>query len=411
MQDVSGNWIYAGQDALGNVRSEVNENLAVLGTRHLAPYLTPFGEVGSFAMPFVATGEITDGNDLVYLRNRYLSPNLGTFLSLDLIETLNRYTYASDNPVNRRDPSGLQDVPIPVPPIPCIPGINCPGDLSPIIPGIGHSGDLPIGSEIKESGQRRRDEECEEGKRRNEEGECVVIEDENEACGCNTNWLPQSMRAFSSGIVGSPADDMLCNLRCYGGQGFEGIYRFFLQPKGVRIDVIARHQGGTRGAFLPPRQQVMAQSQLNDLFQQIPGASFPDVVPVDDDIAYRHRIHNQTGGGMIFIRQPGGGATRANRLATLVEEIAHAVNYHGPLCQRLTPYENEIIAKLSKAIWMGSSGLPFSLFAAQLAEDVLQLANTPRTGQAFRNCPGTGQAGSILISTGCVDPMVTYHLV
>lgn len=60
------------------------------------------------------TGEPIDANDLVYLRNRYYHPELGTFLSMDPYEgdfndpmSLNRYAYVQGNPVNLTDPSGL----------------------------------------------------------------------------------------------------------------------------------------------------------------------------------------------------------------------------------------------------------------------------------------------------------------
>jgi len=63
---------------------------------------------------FGFTGESIDANDLVYLRNRYYNPELGTFLSMDPYEgdfndpmSLNRYAYVRGNPVNLTDPSGL----------------------------------------------------------------------------------------------------------------------------------------------------------------------------------------------------------------------------------------------------------------------------------------------------------------
>lgn len=66
------------------------------------------------SIKFGFTGEPTDTNDLVYLRNRYYNPHLGTFLSMDPHEgdfndpmSLNRYAYARGNPVNLTDPSGL----------------------------------------------------------------------------------------------------------------------------------------------------------------------------------------------------------------------------------------------------------------------------------------------------------------
>jgi RHS repeat-associated protein len=112
-------WTWAIQDALGSVRSEVDNNVAAQATRNFAPYLTEFGTQGTFAMPFAATGELRDPNLLLFLRNRYLNPALGVFASLDPAETRNRYAYASANPVNRVDPSGLFD---------WVTGITEPGD-------------------------------------------------------------------------------------------------------------------------------------------------------------------------------------------------------------------------------------------------------------------------------------------
>jgi RHS repeat-associated protein len=63
------------------------------------------------------TGEPVDSNELVYLRNRYYNPNLGTFVSQDPYEgvinnpmSLNRYSYVQGNPVNLTDPSGMISV-------------------------------------------------------------------------------------------------------------------------------------------------------------------------------------------------------------------------------------------------------------------------------------------------------------
>ncbi|MBK8138279.1 MAG: RHS repeat-associated core domain-containing protein [Chloroflexi bacterium] len=60
------------------------------------------------------TGELTDANELVYLRNRYYHPGVGTFISQDPYEgtmnnpvSLNRYSYVQGNPVNVTDPSGM----------------------------------------------------------------------------------------------------------------------------------------------------------------------------------------------------------------------------------------------------------------------------------------------------------------
>jgi len=60
------------------------------------------------------SSSMEDANDLVYLRARYYDPELGRFLNSDPIEgsieqtqSLNRYSYGQNNPVNMADHSGL----------------------------------------------------------------------------------------------------------------------------------------------------------------------------------------------------------------------------------------------------------------------------------------------------------------
>ena len=54
-----------------------------------------------------------DESGLLYLGARYLDPSLGRFITPDTIvqnpsdpQTLNRYSYTSNNPINRIDPDG-----------------------------------------------------------------------------------------------------------------------------------------------------------------------------------------------------------------------------------------------------------------------------------------------------------------
>jgi RHS repeat-associated protein len=59
--------------------------------------------------PFGFAAGYTDPSGLVYLINRYYSPQLGQFTSVDpdLASTLQPYAYAGDNPVSDTDPDGL----------------------------------------------------------------------------------------------------------------------------------------------------------------------------------------------------------------------------------------------------------------------------------------------------------------
>lgn len=69
---------------------------------------------GQSTQPFDFTGELRDGETgFLYLRARMYDPFTGRFISRDPLAglarapaTLNRYVYAGNNPVNRRDPSG-----------------------------------------------------------------------------------------------------------------------------------------------------------------------------------------------------------------------------------------------------------------------------------------------------------------
>lgn len=55
---------------------------------------------------FGYTGEPIDSNSLVYLCARYFSPITGQFISLDPVETFNRYVYVGGNPLS---PQGREE--------------------------------------------------------------------------------------------------------------------------------------------------------------------------------------------------------------------------------------------------------------------------------------------------------------
>jgi RHS repeat-associated protein len=116
-QQKNGEWKWMAEDGLGSVRSVVDDTAAVHQSIVYDPFGNPIDVAGPEQTMFGYTGEPTDLNGLVYLRNRYYSPQLGTFISQDPTEgsmkdpmSLNQYAYVQGNPVNHTDPSGLSPV-------------------------------------------------------------------------------------------------------------------------------------------------------------------------------------------------------------------------------------------------------------------------------------------------------------
>jgi RHS repeat-associated protein len=100
-------------DALGSVRQLTAGNGEVTLTKSYAPYGEMLSSNGSGTSPFAYTGEQQDASGLTYLRARYYNPVNGRFMSRDTFpgnvtypSSLNRYSYAGDNPVRYTDPSG-----------------------------------------------------------------------------------------------------------------------------------------------------------------------------------------------------------------------------------------------------------------------------------------------------------------
>jgi RHS repeat-associated protein len=99
-------WNFYAQDGLGSVRAMVDNIAVVQSSMSFNPYGNPQGSYGD---GYLYAGEQVGSNGLSYNRNRYYSPAFSTWLSLDPLETPNRYAYVSGNPINMVDPSGLQD--------------------------------------------------------------------------------------------------------------------------------------------------------------------------------------------------------------------------------------------------------------------------------------------------------------
>ncbi len=111
-QAANGDWTYTLDDFLGSVRGWVDDDQQIVQTHSYDPYGHPTTPMTGFAF----TGEMRDANGLQYHRARYYNPTLAGWLSLDPVQgdmgqpmSLNRYLYASGNPVMNTDPTGLFD--------------------------------------------------------------------------------------------------------------------------------------------------------------------------------------------------------------------------------------------------------------------------------------------------------------
>jgi RHS repeat-associated protein len=104
-------------DGLGSIRQAVDETAEIVSYYEFDPYGNPVNNTGGD--PYGYTGEWYEGYlKLLHLRARWLMPETGTFLSKDAFPgfaqrpaTLHAYVYGANNPINRTDPSGYQDIP------------------------------------------------------------------------------------------------------------------------------------------------------------------------------------------------------------------------------------------------------------------------------------------------------------
>ncbi len=108
-------------DRNGSVRVVVNDRGEVVREQAYEPFGQPRATQNATDVEdYAFDGEMWDRESgLLYLRHRFYDPAIGRFISPDpfagdLFEprTLNRYVFASNDPVNRHDPTGLADEPI-----------------------------------------------------------------------------------------------------------------------------------------------------------------------------------------------------------------------------------------------------------------------------------------------------------
>lgn len=96
-------------DALGSVRQMTDQAGGITFARNYDPYGTVTSTGGTSQTKFGFTGEqYGDSTQLLYLRARYYNPADGRFLTKDPSRfEKNLYRYASANPINFVDPTGL----------------------------------------------------------------------------------------------------------------------------------------------------------------------------------------------------------------------------------------------------------------------------------------------------------------
>ncbi|HEV8427371.1 MAG TPA: RHS repeat-associated core domain-containing protein [Pyrinomonadaceae bacterium] len=115
-QQISGQWqtSYYGYDGQGSVRYLTNAAGAVTDTYTYDAFGNLTARVGTTPNDYLFAGEQFDPDlNLYYLRARYLNQSTGRFVSADTFEgfnedpqSLHKYTYAHNDPVNFADPSG-----------------------------------------------------------------------------------------------------------------------------------------------------------------------------------------------------------------------------------------------------------------------------------------------------------------
>ncbi len=104
-----GSVLYLHRDQLGSIRLLTNATGGNIGERAYTPYGTTALTTGT-ATPFGYAGQYTDTDTgYQYLRARYYDPTTAQFISRDPLVTMtgSTYSYASQNPMNSVDPTGL----------------------------------------------------------------------------------------------------------------------------------------------------------------------------------------------------------------------------------------------------------------------------------------------------------------
>lgn len=117
-RDGAGKTLYYLGDRMGTIRFVLNERGQIEKECKYSAFGQPLSSEHDGQSRVCGYGGESWDEDagLLYLRQRYYDPTIGRFISADPFRgdlsnprSLNRYVYASNDPINRRDPSGLQD--------------------------------------------------------------------------------------------------------------------------------------------------------------------------------------------------------------------------------------------------------------------------------------------------------------
>ncbi len=114
--DPAGTAAYYAFDATGNTRQLTGPSGSVVNRYDYDPFGLPLQVSESVPNPFKYVGQLgilDDGHRLLFMRNRYYSPELGRFISPDPIGYVigsNLYQYVLNNPMRWMDPVGFYEV-------------------------------------------------------------------------------------------------------------------------------------------------------------------------------------------------------------------------------------------------------------------------------------------------------------
>jgi RHS repeat-associated protein len=102
-------------DGLGSVRALTDETGTTTDTKAYEAFGGVVASAGTDPLPYGFAGEAFDGTSgLAYHRARWMDPRVGRFVGMDPLSNqpdspihIHQYEYAEDEPLSRRDPTGL----------------------------------------------------------------------------------------------------------------------------------------------------------------------------------------------------------------------------------------------------------------------------------------------------------------